>query len=85
MTVVSSPVLVCGKYLSTYPADTELLWEVENFGSPFQRTRISNKVLDRSLREQADVSHDVSMEKAMTTMQETMEYTVEVVVGDVIS
>ncbi|KAI1905252.1 hypothetical protein AGOR_G00014200 [Albula goreensis] len=35
---------VCGQYLSTYPADHDLLWEVESVGGPFQRARIASKL-----------------------------------------
>ncbi|XP_030647707.1 soluble lamin-associated protein of 75 kDa [Chanos chanos] len=41
---------VCEKYLSTYPADKDLLWEVEGVGGPFQRTHIANKIQAMSLR-----------------------------------
>uniref|UniRef100_A0A8C1WDJ8 Family with sequence similarity 169 member Aa n=1 Tax=Cyprinus carpio TaxID=7962 RepID=A0A8C1WDJ8_CYPCA len=34
---------VCEKYFSIYPADKELLCEVENIGSPFQRTLIADR------------------------------------------
>lgn len=37
-------VTVCEKYLSQYPADRELLWEVESVGGPNQRTKIANKI-----------------------------------------
>ncbi|KAJ8261254.1 hypothetical protein COCON_G00169770 [Conger conger] len=35
---------VCGQYFNTYPADKELLWEVESVGGPFQRSRIASKL-----------------------------------------
>ncbi|KAK3539030.1 hypothetical protein QTP86_023482 [Hemibagrus guttatus] len=35
---------VCKKYLSLYPDDTELLWEIVDVGSPFQRTQIARKL-----------------------------------------
>ena len=73
--------LVCGNYLSTYPADTGLFWEVDGVGGPFQRTQIASKILEMGLKSRESVPHDVPMEEVMTQMQETVEYTVEVVVG----
>ena len=73
--------LVCGNYLSTYPADTGLFWEVDGVGGPFQRTQIASKILEMGLKSRESVHHDAPMEEVMTQMQETVEYTVEVVVG----
>lgn len=36
--------LVCEKYLHQYPEDTDLLWEVERIGCPYQRKNIANKI-----------------------------------------
>ncbi|MCI4392592.1 hypothetical protein PGIGA_G00147680 [Pangasianodon gigas] len=41
---------VCKKYLSLYPDDTELLWEIEGVGSPFQRTQIARKLQAMDLK-----------------------------------
>uniref|UniRef100_A0A667YGZ3 Family with sequence similarity 169 member Aa n=1 Tax=Myripristis murdjan TaxID=586833 RepID=A0A667YGZ3_9TELE len=35
---------VCQTYLSQYPEDRDLLWEVESIGGPSQRTNIANKI-----------------------------------------
>ncbi|XP_017546605.2 titin [Pygocentrus nattereri] len=79
---------VCKNYLSTYPADKELLWEVEGIGGLFQRTLIAKKLQTMELKGDHQVvgrlnfeteSTDVPMEKVMTQVQKTMEYTVEVV------
>lgn len=35
---------VCQKYLSQYPGDADLLWEVQSIGGPNQRTNIANKI-----------------------------------------
>ncbi|KAL7839774.1 hypothetical protein SRHO_G00264320 [Serrasalmus rhombeus] len=79
---------VCKNYLSTYPADKELLWEVEGIGGLFKRTLIAKKLQTMELKGDHQVvgrlnfeteSTDVPMEKVMTQVQKTMEYTVEVV------
>uniref|UniRef100_A0A8C2GYC0 Family with sequence similarity 169 member Ab n=1 Tax=Cyprinus carpio TaxID=7962 RepID=A0A8C2GYC0_CYPCA len=31
---------VCRQYLSTYPADVDLLWEVEGVGGPYQKVKV---------------------------------------------
>lgn len=36
--------LVCKKYLSQCPEGTDLLWEVESIGGPYQRTNIARKI-----------------------------------------
>ncbi|KAB5528450.1 hypothetical protein PHYPO_G00140350 [Pangasianodon hypophthalmus] len=41
---------VCKKYLSLYPGDTELLWEIEGVGSPFQRTQIARRLQAMDLK-----------------------------------
>lgn len=43
-------VIVCKKYLSLHPDDTELLWEILDVGSPFQRTQISRKLQAMDLK-----------------------------------
>lgn len=43
-------IIVCKKYLSRYPEDTELLWEIEGVGSPFQRTQIARKLQAMDLK-----------------------------------
>ncbi|XP_062372355.1 soluble lamin-associated protein of 75 kDa-like [Sardina pilchardus] len=70
---------VCGKYLSTYPADTGLLWEVESVGGPFQRTQIASKIQEMGLKGRRSLGLDASMEDVLTKVHETVEYTVEVV------
>lgn len=35
---------VCRHYLDRYPADVDLLWEVEGVGGPYQRTRVAFKL-----------------------------------------
>ncbi|XP_016130818.1 titin-like isoform X2 [Sinocyclocheilus grahami] len=79
---------VCEKYFSRYPADKELLWEVEKIGSPFQRTLIANRLQKLKLKEKDQVVSKLNfdegdatapMEIEITKIQETTEYTVEIV------
>ncbi|XP_016356540.1 uncharacterized protein LOC107699718 isoform X2 [Sinocyclocheilus anshuiensis] len=79
---------VCEKYFSRYPADKELLWEVEKIGSPFQRTLIVNRLQKLNLKEKDQVVSKLNfdegdatapMEIEITKIQETTEYTVEIV------
>ncbi|KAM7416990.1 hypothetical protein PAMA_018869 [Pampus argenteus] len=85
---------VCKKYLSQYPGETDLLWEVESVGGPNQRTNIASKIQTMDL---SDVSrhlsfleeslvtemteNDVVMEAITTQIKEagSMECTVEIV------
>ncbi|ROL40955.1 Soluble lamin-associated protein of 75 kDa [Anabarilius grahami] len=46
---------VCEKYFSIYPADKEILWEVEKIGSPFQRTLIAKSLQKLKLKEVDDI------------------------------
>ncbi|KAJ8339324.1 hypothetical protein SKAU_G00361100 [Synaphobranchus kaupii] len=78
---------VCGQYLNTYPADRELLWEVESVGGPFQRHRIASKLQtiavnvtchtggDALLHENS-AENDVAMEEEM--QNETLSNSVDV-------
>ncbi|XP_059405250.1 soluble lamin-associated protein of 75 kDa, partial [Carassius carassius] len=79
---------VCEKYFSIYPADKELLWEVEHTGSPFQRTLIANRLQKLKLKEKdqvvSELNFDVDdatapMEIEITKIQEITEYTMEIV------
>ncbi|XP_041793185.1 trichohyalin-like isoform X2 [Chelmon rostratus] len=85
---------VCEKYLSQYPGDTDLLWEVESIGGPNQRTNISSKIQAMGLSVSKSLSFteeslvitevtekDVVMEAVTTQIKETesMECTVEIV------
>ncbi|KAK9974370.1 hypothetical protein ABG768_022471 [Culter alburnus] len=79
---------VCEKYFSIYPADKEILWEVEKIGSPFQRTLIAKSLQKLKLKEKDPVvsklnfeEDDVTapMEIEITKVQETTEYTAEIV------
>ncbi|XP_016383448.1 A-kinase anchor protein 9-like isoform X2 [Sinocyclocheilus rhinocerous] len=79
---------VCEKYFSRYPADKELLWEVEKIGSPFQRILIANRLQKLKLKEKDQVVSKLNfdegdatapMEIEITKIQETTEYTVEIV------
>ncbi|KAI4898338.1 hypothetical protein NFI96_024569 [Prochilodus magdalenae] len=83
---------VCKNYLSTYPADKELLWEVDGIGGLFQRTLIARKLQAMELKGDHQVvsrlnfetEHtDVQMEEVRTQVQKTMEYTVEVVLSNI--
>ncbi|KAK3524079.1 hypothetical protein QTP70_018014, partial [Hemibagrus guttatus] len=40
---------VCRHYLDRYPADVDLLWEVESVGGPYQRTRVAHKLRSKPL------------------------------------
>ncbi|KAK2911718.1 hypothetical protein Q8A67_003851 [Cirrhinus molitorella] len=74
---------VCEKYFSIYPADKEFLWEVQNIGSPFQRTLIANRLEKLKLKEKDQVvsklnfeeDASASMEIEITKVQDTTEYT----------
>uniref|UniRef100_A0A8C1R0E0 Family with sequence similarity 169 member Ab n=1 Tax=Cyprinus carpio TaxID=7962 RepID=A0A8C1R0E0_CYPCA len=41
---------VCRQYLSTYPADVDLLWEVEGVGGPYQKVKVANKLGSMTLQ-----------------------------------
>ncbi|XP_051956198.1 soluble lamin-associated protein of 75 kDa-like isoform X2 [Xyrauchen texanus] len=41
---------VCSQYLSTYPADADLLWEVEGVGGPYQKVKVASKLCSLALR-----------------------------------
>ncbi|KAJ8396536.1 hypothetical protein AAFF_G00016020 [Aldrovandia affinis] len=73
---------VCGQYLNTYPADGDLLWEVESVGGPFQRTRIANKLQTLAVRvnhhsggdallHQNSAENDVAMEEVSNSVEVT--------------
>ncbi|XP_051549976.1 trichohyalin-like [Myxocyprinus asiaticus] len=79
---------VCEKYFSMYPADKELLWEVEGIGGPFQRTLIASKLQKLKLKEKDQVVSKLNLEEdntsapveiEITKIQETSEYTMEIV------
>ncbi|XP_064164491.1 soluble lamin-associated protein of 75 kDa-like isoform X1 [Anguilla rostrata] len=72
---------VCGQYLNTYPADRELLWEVESVGGPFQRCRIASKlqsiaVSGLCLEDALLHENDIAMEEEV--QKETLSNSVEV-------
>ncbi|XP_067294294.1 midasin AAA ATPase-domain containing protein isoform X2 [Pseudorasbora parva] len=79
---------VCEKYFSMYPADKEILWEVEKIGSPFQRTLIAKRLQKLKLNEKDQVVSKLEFEEddvtapteiEITKVQETTEYTEEFV------
>uniref|UniRef100_A0A671QUY5 Family with sequence similarity 169 member Ab n=1 Tax=Sinocyclocheilus anshuiensis TaxID=1608454 RepID=A0A671QUY5_9TELE len=41
---------VCRQYLSTYPADVDLLWEVEGVGGPYQKVKVASKLGSMTLQ-----------------------------------
>ncbi len=41
---------VCRQYLSTYPADVDLLWEVEGVGGPYQKVKVASKLASMTLQ-----------------------------------
>ncbi|KAF4074523.1 hypothetical protein AMELA_G00240300 [Ameiurus melas] len=76
---------VCKKYLSRYPEDTELLWEIDGVGSPFQRTQIARKLQAMDLKGNHQAlgklsleTEDIPMEAGFRHVQVTMEH-IEVV------
>ncbi|XP_027001505.2 myb-like protein X isoform X2 [Tachysurus fulvidraco] len=81
---------VCKKYMSLYPDDTELLWEIVGVGSPFQRIQIARKLQAMDLKENHQVEgelnfedtedSDIPKEVGMTQVRETMEFMEEEVV-----
>ncbi|XP_035234388.1 trichohyalin-like isoform X2 [Anguilla anguilla] len=66
---------VCEQYLTAYPADTELLWEVQSVGGPFQRSQIANKIKTTTYRAEDSSSSLLreSMETEVVTMEETIQ------------
>ncbi|KAI5612893.1 soluble lamin-associated protein of 75 kDa, partial [Silurus asotus] len=42
---------VCRHYLDRYPADVDLIWEVEGVGGPYQRTKVAYKLSSRPLND----------------------------------
>ncbi|KAM6954509.1 soluble lamin-associated protein of 75 kDa-like [Aplochiton taeniatus] len=87
---------VCSQYFTLYPADKELLWEVEGVGGLSQRTCIANRIQAMDLTEVSKSlsftgplagsvetkETDVLMEEVTSHIREhvAMEYTVEIVV-----
>ncbi|KAJ8380379.1 hypothetical protein SKAU_G00011570 [Synaphobranchus kaupii] len=69
---------VCEQYLTTYPADKELLWEVQNVGGPFQRSSIANKIKTMTFKAEDSSSSFIreSMETEVVTEEETIQGTV---------
>uniref|UniRef100_A0A8C1GC69 Family with sequence similarity 169 member Ab n=1 Tax=Cyprinus carpio TaxID=7962 RepID=A0A8C1GC69_CYPCA len=41
---------VCRQYLRTYPADVDLLWEVEGVGGPYQKVKVASKLGSMTLQ-----------------------------------
>ncbi|XP_050949775.1 soluble lamin-associated protein of 75 kDa [Labeo rohita] len=41
---------VCRQYLSTYPADVDLLWEVEGVGGPYQKVKVASKLASMTVQ-----------------------------------
>ncbi|XP_067232269.1 soluble lamin-associated protein of 75 kDa isoform X2 [Chanodichthys erythropterus] len=41
---------VCSQYLRTYPADVDLLWEVEGVGGPYQKVKVASKLGSMTLQ-----------------------------------
>nr|XP_055036305.1 soluble lamin-associated protein of 75 kDa isoform X1 [Misgurnus anguillicaudatus] len=41
---------VCSQYLSRYPADVDLLWEVEGVGGPYQKVKVATKLASVTLK-----------------------------------
>ncbi|XP_067279552.1 soluble lamin-associated protein of 75 kDa isoform X2 [Pseudorasbora parva] len=41
---------VCRQYLSKYPADVDLLWEVEGVGGPYQKVKVASKLASMTLQ-----------------------------------
>ncbi|XP_052444499.1 soluble lamin-associated protein of 75 kDa [Carassius gibelio] len=41
---------VCKQYLSRYPADVDLLWEVEGVGGPYQKVKVASKLGSMTLQ-----------------------------------
>ncbi|XP_058231484.1 uncharacterized protein fam169aa isoform X2 [Hemibagrus wyckioides] len=74
---------VCKKYLSLHPGDTELLWEIVDVGSPFQRTQIARKLQAMDLKGNqvmGKLNFDTEDSDIPKEVQETMEFTEEEVV-----
>uniref|UniRef100_A0A4W4FW98 Family with sequence similarity 169 member Aa n=1 Tax=Electrophorus electricus TaxID=8005 RepID=A0A4W4FW98_ELEEL len=80
---------VCKQYLSKYPEDQELLWEVKSIGGPFQRKQIAKRLQAIELKGNHTVvgrlnfesdSADAPVEDVITQVQRRMEYTEKVVV-----
>ncbi|XP_023678978.1 uncharacterized protein fam169ab isoform X2 [Paramormyrops kingsleyae] len=72
--VSSAMFKVCGCYLSTYPADQDLLWEVESVGGPFQRFQVASKIQQMSVEGAESLNEDVTeifrVERSPESMKE---------------
>ncbi|XP_051537603.1 soluble lamin-associated protein of 75 kDa-like isoform X1 [Myxocyprinus asiaticus] len=77
---------VCSQYLSTYPADADLFWEVEGVGGPYQKVKVASKLSSLALRwnhsswaEEHSKNGEVANNKVQMT-EESLDITEEVVV-----
>ncbi|XP_052392364.1 soluble lamin-associated protein of 75 kDa-like isoform X1 [Carassius gibelio] len=78
---------VCRKYLSTYPADVDLLWEVEGVGGPYQKVKVANKLDSMTLQcnhsswaAKVSKNGEVAVNEVEMTEESYMDITEEVVV-----
>ncbi|KAL7853279.1 hypothetical protein AOLI_G00201230 [Acnodon oligacanthus] len=78
---------VCRHYLNRYPADVDLLWEVEGVGGPYQKTRVASKLSSHALRggllswEKDDGKNGQTVEDKVEMTEETsLDITEEIIV-----
>ncbi|XP_029108853.1 soluble lamin-associated protein of 75 kDa-like isoform X2 [Scleropages formosus] len=68
---------VCEQYLRKYPADEDLLWEVEGVGGPFQRSEIASKIKSMSTRDTDEnetlMDEETTTPRSMIISEEVME------------
>ncbi|KAL6470696.1 hypothetical protein MHYP_G00218150 [Metynnis hypsauchen] len=79
---------VCRHYLNRYPADVDLLWEVEGVGGPYQKTRVASKLSSHALRggllswgkDDSKNGQTVEDKVEMTTEETSIDITEEIIV-----
>ncbi|XP_062867538.1 soluble lamin-associated protein of 75 kDa isoform X2 [Trichomycterus rosablanca] len=77
---------VCRRYLERYPADVNLLWEVQGVGGPYQRARLATKLASVPFNADAGRTKDAGQngkmaDEELASMEETsLDITEEVIV-----
>ncbi|XP_051533179.1 soluble lamin-associated protein of 75 kDa isoform X2 [Myxocyprinus asiaticus] len=72
---------VCSQYLITYPADGDLLWEVEGVGGPYQKVKVASKLGSLALRcSHSSWTEEHSKNGKVSNIEESLDIMEEVVV-----
>ncbi|XP_051959629.1 soluble lamin-associated protein of 75 kDa [Xyrauchen texanus] len=72
---------VCSQYLITYPADGDLLWEVEGVGGPYQKVKVASKLGSLALRcNHSSLVEEHSKNGEVPNIEESLDIMEEVVV-----